>query len=158
MIVVEGYTLDCLRPSTKTMIAVAELDTGDSELEKMKKLQALWPKLFGNTCTNGNRRPRKVALDDVPCGGAAQWSGRAPLLSLLTHHSLTCTITARLSVKEFPAEHLEPNPPYTSVFEVALELHKLPDEVMDSDGELGNQFRSWLAGRRRGENIRSRRK
>ena len=54
------------------------------------------------------------------------------------------------------AEHLDPVP-LTSVFEVALELHKLPDEVMDSDGELGNQFRSWLAGRRRGENIRARR-
>ena len=25
MIVVDGYTLDCLRPSTKTMIAIAEL-------------------------------------------------------------------------------------------------------------------------------------
>ena len=52
------------------------------------------------------------------------------------------------------AEHLDPVP-LVSVFETALELHKLPDEVMDSDGELGNQFRSWLNGRRRGENIRA---
>ena len=52
------------------------------------------------------------------------------------------------------AENLEPVP-LTSIFELALELHKFPDEVMDSDGELGNQFRSWLSGRRRGENIRA---
>ena len=55
------------------------------------------------------------------------------------------------------AENLEPVP-LTSIFELALELHKLPDEVMDSDGELGDQFRSWLSGRRRGENIRASRR
>ena len=53
-------------------------------------------------------------------------------------------------------EYIDPIP-LTSVFETALELHKLPEEVMDSDGELGLQFRSWLNGRRHGENIRARR-
>ena len=63
MIVVDGYTLDCLRPSTRTMIAIADLDTGDDELEKLKKLDALWPKVYG-FCTNGSSK--KVALEDVP--------------------------------------------------------------------------------------------
>ena len=62
MIVVDGYTLDCLRPSTKTMIAVAALDTGDDEIEKLKKLDGLWPKLYAHATFKG----KKVLIGDAP--------------------------------------------------------------------------------------------
>ena len=62
MIVVDGYTLDCLRPSTKTMIAIADLDSGDDEVEKLKKLDGLWHKLYAHVTFKG----KKVLIDDVP--------------------------------------------------------------------------------------------
>ena len=63
MIVVDGYTLDCLRPSTKAMLIVAELETTIDMAEKVRKLDTLWPKLFG-FCTNGTSK--KIPLEDVP--------------------------------------------------------------------------------------------
>ena len=62
IIVVDGYTLDCLRPSTRTMIALAELDSSDNELEKLKKLAALWPQVYGHSTFQG----KKVLLADMP--------------------------------------------------------------------------------------------
>ena len=69
MIVIDGYVLNCLRPSTKTMIAIADLDSGDDEVEKLKKLDALWPKVYGfctDVVTKTGTTGKKIALDDVP--------------------------------------------------------------------------------------------
>ena len=39
------------------------------------------------------------------------------------------------------------------VFMVAERLHRLPEEVLESDGELFMHYLSWLSGKMRGEAI-----